>query len=59
MTKQQTKNNDKVLNTLVQYFDDETNKVAVDHLGSRLQKIATAPETVKNVESVMEEYDLD
>lgn len=30
------KNNDKVLNILVQYFDDDTNKVAVDHLGSRL-----------------------
>lgn len=52
------KNNDKVLNILVQYFDDDTNKVAVEHLGSRLQNIATAPEIAKSIESVIEEYDL-
>lgn len=52
------RNQDKVLNILVQYFDSETNKIVIDHLGSRIQNVATAVEIVKSIESVLEEYDI-
>lgn len=37
------KNNDNVLN-IIQYFDDETSQVVMDHLGSRIQNVATSEE---------------
>ncbi|KAL5016272.1 hypothetical protein ScPMuIL_005861 [Solemya velum] len=52
------KNNDKVLNILIHYFDEETSQVVIDHLGSRIQNVATAAEIVKSVESVLQEYDI-
>jgi hypothetical protein len=52
------KNNDKVLNIIIQYFDDETNQVVLDHLGSRIQNVSTSEEIVKSVESVLQEYDI-
>lgn len=52
------KNNGKMLNILIQYFDDETSQVVMDHLGSRIQNVATAAEIIKSVESVLQEYDI-
>jgi len=52
------KNNDKILNIVIQYFDEEDNNVALDHLGSRVQNVATAAEIVKLIESILIEYDI-
>ena len=52
------KNNDKVLNVLIQYFDEETCQVTIDHLGSKIQNIATAAEIVQLVESILDEYSI-
>lgn len=50
---QLTKNNNKVLNIIFQYFDDETSQVVMDHLGLRIQNVSTSEEIVKSVESVL------
>lgn len=51
--RQLTKNNNKVLNIIFQYFDDETSQVVMDHLGLRIQNVSTSEEIVKSVESVL------
>ena len=52
-------NNDKVLNVLVQYFDEETNKVELRHLGSRIQNLSTAKDILSSIESILTEYDIE
>ena len=46
-------NNDKVLNIMIQYFDEETNKVELRHLGTRIQNLSTAKDILWSVESVL------
>ncbi|XP_060583200.1 uncharacterized protein LOC132739501 isoform X2 [Ruditapes philippinarum] len=51
-------NNDKILNVIVQYYDDEEKQVALRHLGSRKQNLATAVNIMESLESVLEEYEI-
>lgn len=52
-------NNDKILNILVQYYDESENKVQLRHLGSRSQNLATASNIMDSIESVLREYDIE
>lgn len=49
-------NNDKILNIIVQYYDQDTCRVVVDHLGSRKQNLATAANILESIENVLGEY---
>lgn len=49
---------DKVLNVLVQFYDEEEGKIQLRHLGSRAQNVSTAKEILKSVESILAEYDV-
>jgi len=49
-------NNDKILNVLIQYFDEETGKIEIAHLGSRKQNLATAANILESLESILAEY---
>ena len=51
-------NNDKILNVLTQYYDDEMGRVVIDHLGSRKQNLATAANILSSIESILQEYDI-
>ena len=51
-------NNDKILNVIVQYFDTDSDRVVVDHLGSRKQNQATAANILESVENVLQEYEI-
>jgi len=48
----------KVLNVLVQYFDEEEGKIQLRHMGSRAQHISTAKDILKSVEDILAEYDV-
>lgn len=48
--------NDKIVNILVQYYDDEVGKVVIDHFGSRKQNIATAANIFQDVQDVLDVY---
>lgn len=52
-------NNDKILNVLVQYFDEESNRIEIRHLGSRKQNVATAKSILESIESILSEYEID
>ena len=49
-------NNDKILNVLVQYYDEEEGKIQLRHLGTRKQNLATAKDIIDSIESIFEEY---
>ena len=51
-------NNDKIINVMIQYYDKETSKIELAHLGSRIQNLATAENLLHSLESVMNEYQL-
>ena len=51
-------NNDKILNIIVQYYDTESSRVVIDHLGSRKQNLATAANILQSIEHVLEEYEI-
>ena len=44
---------DKVVNVLVQYYDDSLGKVVVDHLGTRKQNIATSENLAVDLDSIL------
>ena len=52
-------NNDKILNILVQFYDDEDQKVMLHHLGSRKQDLATAVNFLQSIEIVLQEYSIE
>lgn len=45
------------MNILIQFYDDEENKVPMRHLGSRVQNRATAKDIMESIESVLHEYE--
>jgi len=49
-------NNDKILNVIIQYFDENDGQVALAHLGSRKQNLATAANLLDSIESILQEY---
>ena len=49
-------NNDKILNIIVQYYDLESSRVVIDHLGFRKQNLATASNNLVSIEEIMQEY---
>lgn len=51
-------NNDKVVNILIQFYDDEEQQIVLRHLGSRIQNRATAKDILESIESVLEEYEI-
>ena len=51
-------NNDKILNIIVQYYDTESSRVVIDHLGSRKQNLATAANILQSIEHILEEYEI-
>ena len=51
-------NNDKILNVITQYYDDEMGRVVIDHLGSRKQNLSTAANILSSIESILQEYDI-
>lgn len=50
--------NDKILNIIAQYYDVESGRVVIDHLGSRKQNLATAANILASIETVLEEYEI-
>ena len=51
-------NNDQILNIIVQYYDTESSRVVIDHLGSRKQNLAIAANIFQSIEDVLEEYEI-
>ncbi|XP_045177599.2 uncharacterized protein LOC123537819 [Mercenaria mercenaria] len=51
-------NNDKILNVIAQYYDEESEKIEITHLGSRKQNLATAADILDSLESILTEYEL-
>lgn len=54
-----TLNMDKILNVLVRFFDNESNRVITQHLASRKVNIASAPNLVLELKDVMQTYGLE
>ncbi|KAH3749420.1 hypothetical protein DPMN_183918 [Dreissena polymorpha] len=52
-------NNDKIVNILIQFYDEEENQIVLRHLGSRKQNHATAKDIMMSIESVLEEYKIE
>lgn len=52
-------NNDKILNVLVQYYDEDSGQIELAHLGSRKQKLATALNIMESLDSILMEYALE
>ena len=52
------KNNDKIVNALVQYFDPDQGRVVIDHLGSREGNVATAINILHALTSILQERGL-
>lgn len=51
-------NSDQILNILVQYYDDNTGKLSVEHFGSREQNLATAKNIFSDINDVLNDYGL-
>lgn len=54
-----TLNMDKILNVLVRFFDNESNRVITQHLASRKVNIANAPNLMLELKDVMQTYGLE
>ena len=52
-------NNDKILNVIAQYYDEESSKIEIVHLGSRKQNMATAVNILESMESILNEYEIE
>lgn len=52
-------NNDKILNVIVQYYEQNDGQVALANLGSRKQNLATAANILETIESILHEYEFD
>ena len=50
--------NDKIVNVMAQYFDDDYNKILLEHLGSRIVNIATAANIFAAVSDILKERGL-
>ena len=50
---------DKIINILIQYFDEDTQRTAFEHLGSRKQNLATAKNIFEDLSDVLREYEFD
>ncbi|KAJ8303063.1 hypothetical protein KUTeg_019459 [Tegillarca granosa] len=52
-----TNNNmDKIVNVIIQYFDEISGKVVIEHFGSKKENLATAKNIFSNLSDVLDEY---
>lgn len=45
-------NNDKLINILIQFYDDEESKVVLRNMGSRIQNRASAKDILDSLEKI-------
>lgn len=51
-------NNDRILNVLIRFFDEEMEKVVTQHLGSKMLNIADASAITNSMEDILQSYSL-
>lgn len=52
-------NNDKIFNVFAQYYDEESEKIEIAHLGSRKQNVVTSADIMDSLQSILSEYKLE